>query len=91
MTDKYSLPAHRGWVPQWTALCYPLGRAATGRVAHIYDAGKALWLSYVRVLAAVLPPLAVINLWGLPRCWWLWIRPCGSLLVSQPAWGWLWS
>ncbi len=52
-----------GPIPVWTALCYPLGRAATGRVAHFYDAFKALWLSYVRILAAALPPLVVINLW----------------------------
>ncbi len=52
-----------GPIPVWTALCYPLGRAATGRVAHFYDVLKALWLGYVRVLAAALPPLVVINLW----------------------------
>ena len=52
-----------GPIPVWTALCYPVGRAATGRIAHFHDAGKALWLGYVRILAAALPPLVVINLW----------------------------
>ncbi len=52
-----------GPIPVWTAFCYPLGRAATGRVAHLHDAGKALWLGYVRVLATALPPLVAINLW----------------------------
>lgn len=52
-----------GPIPVWTALCYPLGRAATGRAARFHDVGKALWWGYVRVLATALPPLAVINLW----------------------------
>ncbi len=52
-----------GPIPVWTALCYPLGRAATGRAARFHDAGKALWWGYVRILAAALPPLVVINLW----------------------------
>ena len=52
-----------GPFPVWTALCYPLGRAATGRVTHFYDVLKTLWLGYARVLAAALLTLVVVNLW----------------------------
>ena len=52
-----------GPIPVWTALCYPLGRAATGKTAHFQDAGKALWMGYVRILVTALPPLVVMNLW----------------------------
>ncbi len=69
-----SLLALLGPMPVWTALCYPLGRAATGRPARFGDFGKALWLGYARVLLAGLPFLTALNLWVAAT----------SLLAAQP-------
>ncbi len=52
-----------GPIPVWTAMCYPLGRAATGRVAQVRDAGLAFWHGYARILWASLPVLLGLNLW----------------------------
>ncbi len=52
-----------GPIPVWAALCYPLGRAATGRVAHMRDVGLAFWHGYARILWASLPVLLGLNLW----------------------------
>lgn len=57
-----SLLALLGPIPLWTALCYPLGRAVAGRSARLGDAGKALWLGYVRILLLALPVLLALNL-----------------------------
>ncbi len=58
-----SLLALLGPVPVWTALCYPLGRAATGRIAHVRDTGIAFWHGYGRILWTGLPVLVGLNIW----------------------------
>lgn len=58
-----SLLVLTGPLPLWTALCYPLGRAATGRPARLGDLGRALWTGYTRILLTGLPALLLLNLW----------------------------